>query len=51
VDRIVAGDRVVFLRNGMTCHYNLGTFLEVTFTEQDGRSFANKITPVSTGAS
>ena len=32
-DRIVLGDRIVFLRDGMTCTYSLGTPLEVVFTE------------------
>ena len=49
-DRIIMGDRVLFLRNGTTCTYAVGTTLEVTFTEQqDGRSFADQITPVKPG--
>lgn len=48
-DRIVVGDRVLFLRDGVTCAYVSGAPLEVTFTEQDGRSLADKITPVRQG--
>jgi hypothetical protein len=45
-DRIVVGGRVLFLRDGMICPYSLGTPLEVVFTEQDGRSHADRITPM-----
>lgn len=48
-DRIVVGERVLFLRNGTTCTYAVGTHLEVVFTEQDGCSHADKITPVKQG--
>ena len=48
-DRIVLGDRIVFLRDGMTCTYPPGTPLEVVYTEQDGRSCADKITPLRPG--
>lgn len=37
---------VLFLRDGETCTCMIGTPLEVIFTEQDGRSFADKVTPV-----
>jgi hypothetical protein len=49
-DRIIVGDRVLFLRNGTTCTYVVGTHLEVVFTVQDGRSLAHKITPVKQGS-
>lgn len=45
-DRIIVGDRVLFLRDGTTCTYAVGTPLEVIFTEQDGRSLTDRITPV-----
>lgn len=48
-ERIVVGERVLFLRDGATCTYTIGTPLEVIFTERDGRSFADKITPVKQG--
>jgi hypothetical protein len=43
-DRIIVGERVLFLRDGMACTYRVGTSLEVVFTEQDGRSHAERIT-------
>jgi hypothetical protein len=44
--RIIVGDRVLFLRNGTTCTYVVGTPLEVTFTQENGRSLVDKITPI-----
>jgi hypothetical protein len=45
-DRIVVGDRTLFLREGMTCHHSLGTSLEVLYTEQK-RAEAERITVVT----
>jgi hypothetical protein len=35
-DRIVVGDRTIFLRDGKTCIYALGTSLEVAYTLTNG---------------
>jgi hypothetical protein len=45
-DRIVVGDRTLFLREGITCYYALGANLEVLYTEQNGRGEAESITVV-----
>ncbi len=43
--RIILGGSILFLRDGATCDYALGTPLEVVYTEQDGRRDVDKITP------
>ena len=43
-DRIVLADRVLFLRDG-PCPYPVCTPLEVEYTERDGRSTVENITP------
>jgi hypothetical protein len=45
-DRIVVGDRTLFLRKGQNCLHALGTNLEVVYTEQGGRSEVERITPL-----
>ena len=43
-DRIVVGERTLFLREGQDCRYPPGTHLEVLYTvRQDGRSEADRI--------
>jgi hypothetical protein len=34
-DRIAIGNLVLYLREGTTCTYAIGTMLEVTYTERD----------------
>jgi hypothetical protein len=45
-DRMVVGDRTMFLRDGEACPYEIGMFLNVTFIEHDGRRDVESITPV-----
>jgi hypothetical protein len=45
-DRIVVGSRTIFLRDGKTCTYALGTNLEVSYTERNGRAETERITVV-----
>jgi hypothetical protein len=46
-DRIVVGARILFLRDGEACRYEIGIGLEVIFTEQDdGRGSVQRITPL-----
>lgn len=44
--RIILGGSILFLRDGATCNYTLGTPLEVAYTEQDGRKDVDTITAV-----
>jgi hypothetical protein len=48
-DRIVLGDCVVFLCDGATCPYPVGTPLEVECTERNGHRTVEKITPMKIG--
>lgn len=43
---IILGGSILFLRDGATCNYPLGTPLEVAYTEQDGRKDVDTITAV-----
>lgn len=43
-DRIELADHVLFLPPGMTCNYAFGTYLEVAYTEVDGRRHVDGIT-------
>ena len=46
-DRIVVGERTLFLREGQDCRYPPGTYLEVLYAvRQDGRSEAERISVV-----
>ena len=46
-DRIVVGERTLFLRDWQDCRYAPGATLEVLYTaQQDGRSNAERITVV-----
>jgi hypothetical protein len=46
-DRIVVGERTLFLREGQDCRYTPGTNLEVPYTvRQDGRSEVERISVV-----
>lgn len=46
-DRIVVGERTLFLREGQDCRYPPGTNLEVLYTVSlDGRSEAERISVV-----
>lgn len=42
-DRIVVGDRILFLRKGRDCPYALGTNLEVVYTPLNGREEVDRI--------
>lgn len=46
-DRIVVGERTLFLREGQDCRYPPGTNLEVLYTmRQDGRNEVERISVV-----
>jgi hypothetical protein len=45
-DRIVIGLRTLHLRAGESCDFAIGTGVEVTYTERDGRKNVNSITPL-----
>ena len=48
-DRLVVGSCTLFLRGGKRCAYPVGTPVEVTYTEIDGRRHVDNITPVRPG--
>jgi hypothetical protein len=44
-DRIVIGDRTLFLRDGEASDYEIGMVLEVVYMDRDGRCDVEPITP------
>jgi len=42
-DRIVAGDRTLFLQDRQACHHAVERVLEIVFTEQSGRAGVKRI--------
>lgn len=44
-DRIVIGDRTLYLRNGEAVDCQIGMVLEVVYMERDGRGDVQRITP------
>jgi len=45
-DRIVVGDRTLWLRDGEMCPYTVGTTIRVVYTVIDGRRLVDGIMPV-----
>jgi hypothetical protein len=47
LDRIVVGSSTLYLREGAPCTYPVGTFIGVTYTDQDGRRHVDSLEPMS----
>ena len=45
-DRIIVGSSTLYLREGVLCTHPVGTFLGVTYTEQDGRRLVDSLEPM-----
>jgi hypothetical protein len=43
VDHIQVGDVVLFLTDGATCNYPIGTLLRVTYAEREGIKEASRV--------
>ena len=48
VDRIIIGDKTIYLQPGAACTHAIGMDVEVTYTERDGRAEASSIVPLET---
>lgn len=44
-DRLVVGETVLYLTDGIGCPYPTGSFLEILYTERDGRRNVDSIKP------